>query len=112
MASRRYGVAVDASVGMTFWAGLIVGLLWGVLLMIVGRWAIASVKRARWRRRQRRSLKSRKREPLPQLWATGAGYPSAGANGTARRAAGGLDDYRKGRRERPDFNPNPGPRDW
>ena len=97
---------------MTFWAGAVVGLLWGVLLMIIGRWVAAVVKRASGRRRQKRSLKSSRREPLPQLWATGAGYPDAGAAGSARRAPGGLDDYREGRRARPDFNPNPGPRDW
>ena len=97
---------------MTFWAGLIVGLLWGVLFMIVGRWTIGAVKRASRRRRQRRYVKSSRREPLPQLWATGAGYPNGGANRTARRAPGGLDDYREGRRKRPDYNPKPGPRDW
>lgn len=107
-----YFVVVDASVGMTFWAGAIVGVLWGVLLMVVGRWAIAATKRASRRRRQRRYSKSSKREPLPQLWATGAGYRDAGAAGTARRAPGGLDDYREGPRQRPGFNPKPGPRDW
>ncbi|MDR7112759.1 hypothetical protein J2X03_002655 [Microbacterium trichothecenolyticum] len=103
---------VDASVGMTFWAGVVVGVLWGVLLMVVGRWAIAALKRVSRRRRQRRYLKSSKRDSLPQLWATGAGYPDAGASGTSRRAPGGLEDYREGRRQRPDFNPTPGPRDW
>jgi hypothetical protein len=107
-----YSVVVDASVGMTFWAGAVVGVLWGVLLMIVGRWAIAAMRRASLRRRRRRYLKSSKRDPLPQLWATGAGYPDAGAAGKARRAPGGLDDYREGRRQRPGFNPMPGPRDW
>ncbi|MDF2993681.1 MAG: hypothetical protein K0S37_4195 [Microbacterium sp.] len=97
---------------MTFWAGAVVGVLWGMLFMIIGRWAAGAMKRARVRRRQRRSLKSSRREPLPQLWATGAGYPDAGATGTARRAPGDLDDYREGRRRRPDFNPEPGPRDW
>jgi hypothetical protein len=97
---------------MTFWAGLIVGVLWGVLLMLAGRWVVAAMKRASQRRRRRRHLKSSRREPLPQLWATGAGYPNAGAGGTARRAPGGLEDFRDGRRRRPDFNPEPGPRDW
>jgi hypothetical protein len=97
---------------MTFWAGTIVGLLWGVLLMMVGRWAVAAAKRANGRRRQRRYAKASKRERLPQLWATGAGFPNAGAAGTARRAPGSIEDYVKGRRQRPDFNPAPGPRDW
>ena len=95
-----------------FYVGLIVGGLWGALLMVLLRWAVGAIKRARWRRRQRRMARATTRRPLPQLWATGAGYPAAGATGTARRALGGIEDYTEGRRRRPDFNPKPGPRDW
>lgn len=97
---------------MTFWAGMVVGVLWGVLLMLVGGWAIGALKRASAGRHRRRSLKAGRRQPLPQLWATGAGDPGPGGTGAAKRAPGALNDYREGQRRRPDFNPQPGPRDW
>jgi hypothetical protein len=102
---------VDAENSM-FFAGLIVGGLWGIILMIVLRWAAGALRRARSRRRQRRASRALKREPLPQLWATGAGHSAAGAAGSARRAPGSIDDYKEGRRTRPTFNPDSGPRDW
>lgn len=102
---------MDAATAM-FFVGLIVGVMWGAILMIVLRWAGGALTRARWKRRQRRATRASRREPLPQLWATGAGYPDAGASGTARRAPGGIDDFRDGERRRPDYNPSPGPRDW
>jgi hypothetical protein len=95
-----------------FFVGLVVGLMWGAIFMIVLRWASGRLAKARWKRQQRRAARRNKREPLPQLWAAGARYPSAGASDTARRAPGGIDDFREGDRHRPDFNPSPGPRDW
>lgn len=95
-----------------FFVGLVIGLMWGAIFMIVLRWASRRLTKARWKRRARRGARRDQREPLPQLWATGAGYPDAGASGTARRAPGGIDDFRDGERQRPDFNPGPGPRDW
>lgn len=95
-----------------FFVGLVIGLMWGAIFMIVLRWASGRLARARWKRQARRAARRSKREPLPQLWATGAGHPAAGATGTARRAPGGIDDYRDGDRSRPDYNPSPGPRDW
>ena len=86
--------------------GLVMGVLIGVLLMIVGRWVVAGVRRAGVRRRLRR-LERQRKQPLPQLWALGQPRrrpPVAGQQG--------VGDFLDGPRARPDFNPSPGPRDW
>jgi hypothetical protein len=86
--------------------GLVMGVLIGVLLMIVGRWIVDGVRRAGNRRRLRR-MERQRREPLPQLWALGQPRrrpPVAGQHG--------VSDFLDGPRQRPDFNPSAGPRDW
>ena len=95
-----------------FFVGLVIGLMWGAIFMIVLRWASGRMARARWKRQQRRAARRNKREPLPQLWATGAGYPSAGATGDARRAPGRIAYYGEGERERQDCYHRRGPREW
>jgi hypothetical protein len=58
-----------------------------------------------------RKPKPNQRQPLPQLWNPNPARPRM-AHRLPDRLGGGINDYLDGRRERPDYNSNPGPRDW
>lgn len=89
-------------------AGGIIGFLVGVLVTICVYGTLRMRRNARPRLRRQ---KLTTRQPLPQLWNTNPGPPSR-AQRLPDRPGGGINDYLDGRRERPDYNGTPGPRDW
>lgn len=102
----------------SFWAPyaatLIIGLLIGVLLTVIVYGVVRGAPQRRARRAERereRRMKQWAKTPLPQLWNPG---PARTAEGTQSRHArtGSINYYLDGPRDRPDFNPAPGPRDW
>ena len=116
----RYGLAVDywgvlaTRESLLIIAGGAVGILVGVLLTIcVYAWVRGAPAR-RARRNNRRIKRQWKRTALrrePELFAE---YRQTGTTTASGRRPPPRDitDYVEGRRQRPTFNPNPGPRDW
>lgn len=94
----------------TFTIGVLIGILLTVIVYGVVRGAPQRQARRNERQRERR-MKEAARKPLPQLWNPG---PARTAQGTQSRhpRTGSINDYLEGSRDRPDFNPAPGPRDW
>lgn len=103
----------------SFWgpyvAVLVIGVLLGVLMTVLVYGLVRSGARRRLLRREERArlrrAKAAVRAPLPQLWNPGPAVTSAGPQ-SRHPATGSINDYLEGRRQRPDFNPQAGPRDW
>ncbi len=106
---------MSASTLAPYFAAALLGMLVGILLTVLLYGTIRRLKeRHRAKREERtreRRMKAAARTPLPQLWNPG---PAINSSGTHSRhpSTGSINDYRDGPRRRPDFNPNPGPRDW
>jgi hypothetical protein len=89
-------------------AGGIIGFLIGVLVTVC---VYGTIRMRRHARLRSRKIKPTRRQPLPQLWNPNPARPRK-AERLPDRSGGGINDYLDGRRVRPDYNGNPGPRDW
>lgn len=56
-------------------------------------------------------MKAAAKQPLPQLWNPGPARTGTGTHSRPPRT-GTINDFLDGPRQRPDFNPEAGPRDW
>jgi hypothetical protein len=90
---------------------MLVGILLTVLLYGATRRLKERHRAKRAERIRERRMKEAAKTPLPQLWNPG---PARTASGTHSRHphTGSINDYLDGPRQRPDFNPTAGPRDW